>query len=650
MKIQKRTLVNNLIVGLIPLLVLTIIMASINLGRDRQYISSRMTAYLEQFQSELDINLQKYRDYAYFIANQDLSISYSSGKPRLVLGTRSPVYANRFNVRSFEIFLADRSQHRNFYSWQDSIYSLPEDDASRLWDKLQLPLYTRLFTLSQPGLVSNVLVFYNCAILTTPGSERKIGFATVITPLDGEYFSTYFSHDPFVIYYIRTPGGLLFSRDPGSGPSLSEYLLAQAPFDQKYREFRLQKTRYLAAEKSLVKLSMIQPDGSVTESLTRVGALIDREHLNKDLSQFHVAVLVSLLVSVVFLVVIAFWYARRLTLPIQKLQEQIRMFDKYQEPMFVPRSQGGDEILELHRSFAKMSAHILIKNAELENEKNKLHLQNQSIQAELEIARGIQNSLLPQSSPNPQIAYFYHPMQQVGGDYFDFITLPAGKIGFFVSDVSGHGVPAALITAMLKSFIIQNKNIADLPSLLMYHLNHFLFNQTGGNFVTVLYGVFDPYLLEFTYANAGHIHPLILRKGGIITPLAMNRRLPLGVLSNQDLSLMNKEFLDHRIQFMPGDYCLMFTDGLLEAVNFEESRMHPFTPQEEFGDKELFLSIMRFFEDPEGSDLIGRIVNDLEMFRGINQFDDDVCLISLKVESQQTPFTLKPNQIDKNQR
>ncbi len=646
MKIRQRTLVNNLMVGLIPLLLLTIIMSLVNYKRDSQYIKQRLLNYILQFKEDLDRTLEKYRDFSYFISHQEVKLIRENGNWTIRESERGPLLVNRYNLRIYEIFLKNQSVHQNIYDSKDKMFLIGPQMADLIWSRLNQPIHTRVFNSSFTSLVSNIIVFHNCSILTDPVNEKKIGFSAISTPLDREYFDDYFVHDSMVIYFIQSSKGLFFSEnimpDQNTDIQITD-MFRQNP--RGYHLININNKKYYILRDAFVTLT--GGDMSTTpQSQTYVGAMIDSSLLNRELSQFQIAALSSLLVSVVLLIFIAAAYSRKLTRPISNLQEQIRMFDKYQEPMFAPRVKSNDEINDLHKSFSKMSAHILIKNAEIENEKNKLNQQNQTMLAELEIARGIQASLLPQTSPNRQISYFYRPMLQVGGDYFDFIDLPAGKIGFFISDVSGHGVPAALITAMLKSFILQNRKIADSPSLFLYHLNQFLFNQTGGNFVTVLYGVFDPYLLEFTYANAGHHHPMILRGDAIITPYSPNRRLPLGVMSNRELTLSGKEFLDTRIQFQAGDYCLMFTDGLTEAVNYNESRMHPYQQQEEFGDQELCRSIQRFLKDSEPQDLIKNIVDDLELFRGIDQYDDDVCIISLKIETQQTPFTLESTVLD----
>ena len=145
------------------------------------------------------------------------------------------------------------------------------------------------------------------------------------------------------------------------------------------------------------------------------------------------------------------------------------------------------------------------RNLELVTERNELKVKNEAIEAQLDLARKIQMKLVPSSVPDKRIAFFYKPMEKVGGDFFDFIKLPSpDKIGLFISDVSGHGVPAALITSMLKGAILQRDDLLEDPASLLMNLNEFLISQSGGNFVTALYGIYNFSDRTFSYANAGH--------------------------------------------------------------------------------------------------------------------------------------------------
>ena len=108
------------------------------------------------------------------------------------------------------------------------------------------------------------------------------------------------------------------------------------------------------------------------------------------------------------------------------------------------------------------------------------------------MAREVQRKLIPVGPPWERIAFRYMPMMKVGGDYFDFIRFrEADRIGIFISDVCGHGVPSALIASMVKSVVLKTGDERTDPAQFLFGLNKTLFGNTGAMFVTALYGIFD---------------------------------------------------------------------------------------------------------------------------------------------------------------
>ena len=179
---------------------------------------------------------------------------------------------------------------------------------------------------------------------------------------------------------------------------------------------------------------------------------------------------------------------------------------------------------------------------ELSRERNELKIRNSSMEKELEMARNIQLKLIPNTKPVPGIAYFYKPMQRVGGDFLDFIEFKNKDIfGIFISDVSGHGVPAAFITMMIKSSLQQSAPYVNNPAYILYYLNDLLYKQTNGNFITAFYGIFNPATREFIYSNAGHNKPFLINNGEG-TMLSMDSGgFPLGVDDNEGLKSRKKK-------------------------------------------------------------------------------------------------------------
>lgn len=265
------------------------------------------------------------------------------------------------------------------------------------------------------------------------------------------------------------------------------------------------------------------------------------------------------------------------------------------------------------------------KSREVEHERNALQVRNQIIEAELEMARRIQENMIPSVPPRPYIASLYKPMEKVGGDFFDFIEFPeSDELGIFVSDVSGHGVAAAFITSMIKSFILQSGERKRNPGELLLYLNSLLEEQTAGNFVTALYGVYNPATHTFIYANAGHNQPYLVRPDGSVERLDHPyRAIPLAILGNEELQSLDRHFVNREFSLSPGEKIVLYTDGLIESVPLGNTG----TDFERSGLREA-LSENRAMKAPL---YVKSIMERLVAFRGSDDFEDDVCLICIDV-------------------
>lgn len=263
-------------------------------------------------------------------------------------------------------------------------------------------------------------------------------------------------------------------------------------------------------------------------------------------------------------------------------------------------------------------------SADIAHDRGKLKGHNDLMEKELSLARTIQQKLIPSRSPGRHVYSLYKPMSQLGGDFFDFISFrDSNRLGIFVSDVSGHGVPAAFITSMVKSFIQQAGDIREHPRALMEFLNEQLYNQTAGNFVTAFYGIYDPSDRSFVYANAGHNPPYIISPAGLNQMTSEKRGMPLSILHNDELVKLRKIFHENRIILEKPSRIILYTDGLVEAVNI----------QSDAGDFESMALAESFLEarDMPPNEFVAHIYSKLVEFRGSEIFDDDVCLICLDV-------------------
>jgi serine phosphatase RsbU (regulator of sigma subunit) len=239
---------------------------------------------------------------------------------------------------------------------------------------------------------------------------------------------------------------------------------------------------------------------------------------------------------------------------------------------------GGSMILsDFERDLIRRRVMIIAKALESFSLYNELRKKSQVIKTDLEMASRLQQNLLPHAPPRfhgVDIATRYIPMTEVGGDYFDFIHSPAKmerRFGVVITDASGHGVPAAFITSMLK-MSLQNKAIyalASSPAKVLSAINESLRDKISDFFVTGCYAWFDFDRMKARFASAGHVPVYrIVRATGLIEEIKPRGRL-LGILDNP-------HFDQVELGISPGDRFFFYTDGLTEAVNaagvpFEES-------------------------------------------------------------------------------
>jgi phosphoserine phosphatase RsbU/P len=190
--------------------------------------------------------------------------------------------------------------------------------------------------------------------------------------------------------------------------------------------------------------------------------------------------------------------------------------------------------------------------------------EQQRIDHELGIARDIQSSFLPQDlpeTPNAQFAATYRPATQVGGDFFDVIEMGEDRFYFVIGDVSGKGMPAALLMAQSLSTLrlILQPNIA--PATVLSRWNEMLCGRTiRGMFITAIVGRLDAKLRTVEFASAGHCHPVLVREGGETEEIAVNGAPPLGIIPGRVM-------VGHTVSLQPGEWLVHYTDGLIESFN-----------------------------------------------------------------------------------
>ena len=241
-----------------------------------------------------------------------------------------------------------------------------------------------------------------------------------------------------------------------------------------------------------------------------------------------------------------------------------------------------------------------------------------AINKELEIARQIQSSTLPQSVPTfagLEIVARYVPMSAVAGDFYDFLVVDEKHVGILVADVTGHGVPAALIASMLKVAFAGQAAHAHDPARVLTGLNGSLCGKFEEHFVTAAYLFVDLEKSLLRYSAAGH-PPLMLASRGVRNVREIEENgLMLGMFPEAAYSSVE-------IRVGPGDRCLLYTDGLFEAKN---------AAQEEFG-KARCAQFLETQLDIPAARFANALLDNIADFSGHNSAraqEDDITLLVL---------------------
>ncbi|HMX55746.1 MAG TPA: fused response regulator/phosphatase [Leptospiraceae bacterium] len=246
----------------------------------------------------------------------------------------------------------------------------------------------------------------------------------------------------------------------------------------------------------------------------------------------------------------------------------------------------------------------LLEKRRLERE---LQQRLEEMQNDLALARNVQQQLLPVRIPPLPNAHFetlYRPIAALGGDFFEFVVLP-DRLGLFICDVAGHGIPAALVASMVKIVLANVAMDAAGPGDLMVRLNRQMIQSTGERYVTAFYATLDLSTLQMQFASAGHIAPILVRNGALI-PLEAHGPL-LGAFPKDHWG-------EEVVALQPRDRVFFYTDGVIDCRNKSE---------EHFGEERLNSCLLahqgataRFFLD--------QLYHEISHFVGDRNFADDI--------------------------
>jgi steroid delta-isomerase-like uncharacterized protein len=241
--------------------------------------------------------------------------------------------------------------------------------------------------------------------------------------------------------------------------------------------------------------------------------------------------------------------------------------------------------------------------------------ERERIEQELRVARRIQRSLLPEATPaleGWQLAAYYEPAREVGGDFYDFLELEDGRLGLVVGDATGKGMPAALVMATTRGMLRAVAQSLDSPGEVLARVNDALYPDVpSAMFVTCFYAILDPLAGRLRYANAGHDLPYVLRNGEGAHKLRATG-MPLGLMPEMGYEVKEAVLRE-------GDSVLFYSDGLVEAHDPD---------YEMFGFPRLGALVA---EHGKERSLVDALLEELYSFTGEGwEQEDDITLLTLR--------------------
>jgi serine phosphatase RsbU (regulator of sigma subunit)/predicted enzyme related to lactoylglutathione lyase len=238
---------------------------------------------------------------------------------------------------------------------------------------------------------------------------------------------------------------------------------------------------------------------------------------------------------------------------------------------------------------------------------------------EIEIAKQVQARLFPQTLPPLRTLEYGGACiqaRQVGGDYYDFLSLGRGRLGLVIGDIAGKGIAGALLMANLQANLRSQCAMAmDQPQRFLRSVNQLFYENTADSaYATLFFGEYDDRTGRLRYANCGHLPALLLRRDGALERLDSTCPV-LGLFTAWDCPIEER-------QLLPGDTLAIYTDGVTEA--FDEA-------EEEFGDHRLIDALRRHRERPVHA-MVEAIVDEVRRFSPREQYDDITLIVARRRE------------------
>ncbi len=373
------------------------------------------------------------------------------------------------------------------------------------------------------------------------------------------------------------------------------------------------KDGYDKSSRKEVRLFTMKQAAPGGETLS-YNVILSLDEINSAKGSLMAAIFLPIFVSVLLGTGIAVWISTLITEPIKVLirdMQEVSQGNLEHQTMATSK----DEVGLLASTFNRMTTALRAAHEQ--------EIQSKALEHDLAIASEIQSNLVPKRMlkvPGYDISAYYRPSKEVGGDYYDFITIDEENEGIVVADVSGKGVPGSLVMTMARAFIRmeaeRSRNVS--PADTLTKANKMLAQDIKkGMFVTALYCILNKRTHEVRVASAGH-NPLIVWRAAVNEVRLVN---PNGMALGIDKGpLFEKSIKEEVHALKPGDRLVAFTDGTVEAMN---------AANQEFGDKRFYM-LVKELALRDSNQMLNLLVKALDEHKGDAPQSDDITIVTLR--------------------
>lgn len=337
--------------------------------------------------------------------------------------------------------------------------------------------------------------------------------------------------------------------------------------------------------------------------------------INQTQNDIYTAFINFMIIMVLAVSIISFWLARTITTPIVDLTQGVKAIGRG-ELNYRVNVTTDDELETLAVSFNKMAADL----REYMSELARTTADKEGLLREMEIARRLQQRLLPEKAPAIEgldIAANNLPAREVGGDFYDFIPVTNDRWGFVIADVSGKGMAAAIFMGLSRTIVRASTTGSRHIAAALEQANDLICrDSTSGMFVTLFFVGQTPDGKSFRYVNAGHNPPLLFKAASGDLLQMKGHGIALGVKRGIHLD-------EVEVTLEKGDVLVLYTDGITEAINEQGDA---------FGEHRL-MQIIRSHSTLTAAEMIQKIQDDVLLFSGAQPQFDDITLLILKMRS-----------------